>query len=211
MAMKLAVFGSTGGTGCKVVELALAQGVAVTAFARNPEKLTIKHRNLSVIHGDVTDFAAVERAVRGQDAVLSALGTPATTKTSARSQGTLNIIRAMEKTGVHRLVCLSSMGIGDSRDMLPFHYKYILVPLLLRQGFAEHELQENYVKQSQTQWTIVRPGAFTNGGRTGVYRHGLPVSDKTIKATVSRADVADFMLKQLADNTYINKAPWVSY
>jgi putative NADH-flavin reductase len=157
------------------------------------------------------DLASVEHAMQGQDAVLLALGTSALTKNTVRSEGTRNIIRAMERVGVRRLVCLSSIGVGDSRDMLPFHYKYLLVPLLLRQGFAEHELQEGCVKQSQTKWTIIRPGGFTNGDRTGVYRHGLPVSDKTIKARISRADVADFMLKQLVDNTYIHKAPWVSY
>ncbi len=209
--MKLLIFGSTGGIGRQLVEQALAQGHAVTAFARHPAKLDLKHANLKVTQGDVMDFAAVERAMQGQEAVLSALGTPALTKNTVRSEGTRNVIRAMEKTGLCRLVCLSSIGIGDSRDMLPFHYKYILVPLLLRQGFAEHELQEDCVKQSRTEWTIVRPGAFTNGDYTGVYRHGLPVSNKAIKAKISRADVADFMLKQLADNTYLHKAPWVSY
>lgn len=114
-------------------------------------------------------------------------------------------------SGVLRFVSLSSIGIGDSRAMLPFHYKYILVPLLLRQGFAEHELQEAFVKQSQTEWTIVRPGAYTNGGRTSAYRHGLSLSGKAVKAKISRADVADFMLKQLRGGTYLYKAPWVSY
>jgi putative NADH-flavin reductase len=210
--MKLLIFGSTGGIGRRLVEQALAQGHAVTAFARHPAKLDIEHANLKVAQGDVMDLAAVERAMQGQEAVLSALGTPALTKNTVRSEGTRNVIRAMEKTGVRRLVCLSSIGIGDSRDMLPFHYKYILVPLLLRQGFAEHELQEDCVKQSQTEWTIVRPGAFTNGNRTGVYRHGLPFSNgKAIKAKISRADVADFMLQQSTDHTYLHKAPWVSY
>ncbi len=209
--MKLLIFGSTGGTGRELVKQALENGHTVTAFARTPEKLDITHQNLLVVMGDVLDSAPVERAVEGQDAVISALGTPAMTKNTTRSEGTQNIIRAMEKLGVRRLVSLSSMGIGDSRDMLPFHYKYILVPLFLRQGFVEHELQDDRIKQSQTEWTIVRPGAVTNGDRTGVYRHGLPVSDKTIKAKISRADVADFMLKQLSDNTYLHKAPWVSY
>jgi putative NADH-flavin reductase len=188
-----------------------ALGHTVTAFVRNPAKLDLKHPNLRVVQGDVLDCAAVERAMSDQEAVLSALGTPALTKNTVRSEGTRNIIRAMETAGLRRLVSLSSIGIGDSQPMLPFHYKYIIVPLLLRQGFAEHELQEEYIKQSQTAWTIVRPGAFTNGGRTGVYRHGLPVSAPTIKAKISRADVADFMLKQLADNTYLHQAPWVSY
>ena len=112
---------------------------------------------------------------------------------------------------MRRLVRLSSLGVGNSRDMLPFHYEYILVSFLLRQGIAEHELQEGFVKQSRTDWIIIRPGAFTSGSRTGLYRHGFPVTDKTVKAKISRADVADLMLKQLTDNTYIRKTPGVSY
>jgi putative NADH-flavin reductase len=209
--VKLLIFGSTGSIGRQLVEQALAQGHAVTAFVRNPAKLDLKHSKLKVVQGDVLDYASVERAVPGQEAVLSALGTPAFTKNTVRSEGTRNIIRAMEKVGVRRLICLSSIGIGDSRRMLPFHYKYILVPLLLRQGFAEHELEENWIKQSQTDWTIIRPGAFTDGDRSGAYRHSLTITDKAIKAKISRADVADFMLKQLEDRTYLHQTPWISY
>jgi putative NADH-flavin reductase len=211
--MKLVIFGATGGSGRQIIEKALEQGHTVKAFARNPARLNGKQENpnVQVVQGDVMDTNAVEQAVQGADAVISALGTPATTKNTVRSQGTQNILRAMEKTGVQRFICLSSMGIGNSRDMLPFHYKYILVPLLLKQGFAEHELQENVVKQSRTQWTIVRPGELSDKAAKGVYRHGLPVVDKTIKSKVSRADVADFVLKQLSDETYLQQAPWVSY
>lgn len=209
--MNLLIFGASGSIGRQLVEQALAQGHTVTAFVRNPAKLDFTDARLHLTQGDVLDFAAVKRAMQGQEAVLSALGTPAFTKNTVRSEGTGNVIRAMEKAGLHRLICLSSIGIGDSRDMLPFHYKYVLVPLLLRQGFAEHELQEESVRQSQTTWTIVRPGAFTNGERTGAYRHGLPGAGNAIKAKISRADVADFMLRQLTDTTYLRKAPWVSY
>jgi putative NADH-flavin reductase len=209
--MKLLIFGSTGSIGRQLVEQALAQGHAVTAFTRNPARLNLKQANLKIVQGDVLDYPSVEQAVQGQEAVLSALGTPALTKNTVRSEGTRNIIRAMEQAGVRRLICLSSIGIGDSRRMLPFHYKYILVPLLLRQGFAEHELEEKWVKQSRTDWTIVRPGAFTNGDLTRAYRHSPIVSDKTIKAKISRADVADFVLKQLQDKTYLHQTPWISY
>jgi len=209
--MKLLIFGATGSIGRQLVEQALAQGHAVTAFVRNPAKLDLKHANLKVVQGDVLDYASVERAVPGHETVLSALGTPAMTKNTVRSEGTRNIIRAMEQAGVRRLICLSSIGIGDSRAMLPFHYKYILVPLLLRQGFAEHELEEVWVKQSQTDWTIVRPGAFTDGDRTGAYRHSPTPTGKAIKAKISRADVADFVLKQLNDHSYLYKTPWISY
>ena len=209
--MKLVVFGSTGSTGRKIVDLALARGHEVTAFARKPEALGLPHPKLRIAQGDVFDVAAVERAVQGQDAVLSALGTPARTKNTVRSEGTRNIVRAMEKVGVRRLISLSSLGIGDSRPMLPFVYKALVVPFFLRQGFAEHELQEENIRHSNVDWTIVRPGAYTNGALTGDYRHGLADKHATTKAKISRADVADFVLKQLGDSLYLHKAPWLSY
>lgn len=211
---KLLIFGSTGGTGRQLVEQALAQGYAVSAFARNPATVTIKHANLRIVQGDVMDFASVERAMQGQEAVLSAIGSPANKIGTVRSEGTRTIIRAMEKAGIQRFICQTSLGYGDSRDVLdrtPFYFKYFIVPFILRKGFADHALQEEYIRQSQLDWVIVRPGNLTDGNHTGAYRHGFPAADKAIRVEVSRADVADFMLKQLLDNTYLRKTPGVSY
>ncbi|MFL6468349.1 MAG: NAD(P)-dependent oxidoreductase [Pyrinomonadaceae bacterium] len=209
--MKIAIFGSTGSIGRELVKQALGKGYSVTAAAREPSKIDVKHENLCMVRADVMDKNAVESVVAQQDAILSALGTPALTRNTTRSQGTFHIIQAMEKLGVRRLISLSSLGVGDSRPMLPAFYKYILVPFLLRQGFADHEMQESYVNQSKVNWTIVRPGAYTNGKLTGVYKHGFPVTDSTIKAKISRADVADFMLKQLETSDYVRKSPGLSY
>jgi putative NADH-flavin reductase len=209
--MKLLIFGSTGSIGRQLVEQALAQGHTVTAFVRNPAKLDIEHPNLKIVRGDVMDFDAVEKAVQGQDAVLCSLGSGKNTKGTIRSEGTRQIIQAMEKAGVRRFICQTSLGIGDSQGNLNFFWKYIMFGFLLRQVFADHVIQENYVKQSRLDWTIVRPSAFTDGNRTGEYRHGFPGNDKTTKLEISRADVADFMLKQLTDNTYLHKTPGVSY
>jgi len=209
--MKLAIFGSTGGTGQQIVAQALKLGHAVTAFARSPEKLNQKHENLQAVKGDVMDFALVERTIQGQDAVLCALGLPPMKKTTLRANGTKNIIRAMEKTGVKRLVCQSALGVGDSSDIMPFHYKYLIVPLMLRHVFSDHEIQENYIKESQLDWIIARPGSLTNGERTGSYNHGFAVDSKTVTLKISRADVADFMLKQLTEDAYLYKTPGISY
>lgn len=209
--MKLLIFGATGGTGRQFVEQALEQGHTVTAFVRNPAKFNIKHANLQIVQGDVMEFASVEQAVKNQDVVFSTIGSPALSKNTVRSEGTRNIICAMEKTGIKRFISVSTFGVGDSREMLPFLYKYILVPLLLRHVFADHEVQENYIKQSRLNWTIVRPTALTNGSHTGEYKHGFPLTGKNLKNKISRADVADFMLKQLTDDTYIRKTPGLSY
>ncbi len=209
--MKLLIFGSTGGTGRELLKQALEQGYRVTACARNPAKIEdIKHASLQVIRGDVLDPAFVESAVAGQEAVLSTIGAGAE-RTTLRELGTRNIIAAMEKTGVRRLVCQSSLGVGDSRANLTFFAKHIIVSIILRYAFADHERQEAAVRQSSLDWTIVRPPHLTNGPRTGAYRHGFSTTDTRIKSKISRADVADFMLKQLVDGTYVHQTPGVWY
>lgn len=207
--MKVAVFGATGSVGRLIVGQALEEGHTVTAFARDPAKLGVEHPNLRVVQGDAMDPAAVENAVRGQGAIVCALGAGA--KGGIRAEGTRNIVRAMEKTGVRRLVCQSSLGVGDSRENLNFFWKYIMFGMLLRQAYADHVAQEGHVMQSGLDWTIVRPGAFTDGPRTGAYRHGFAPDDKAITHKVSRADVAEFMLKQLTDRSYLHKTPALSY
>jgi putative NADH-flavin reductase len=209
--MKLIVFGATRGVGRNFMEQALEAGHDVTAVVREPSKFELKHNNLQVVKGDVMDSASVEQVIKKHEAIISAIGSPASSNEKVRSEGTQNIIRAMEKNGIRRLISVSSLGVGDSKVMLPFLLKYLIVPLFLRKAFADHEIQENYIRQSNLDWTIIRPAGLTNGARTSVYRHGFPVTEKGLKSKISRADVADFMLKQLNDETYIRKTAGVSY
>jgi putative NADH-flavin reductase len=132
-------------------------------------------------------------------------------KTTTLSEGTTNIVRAMEKLGVKRFVCESSLGIGDSKGQLGFLYNYVLIPVLLRNIFADKEVQEKVIQESKLDWVIVRPAALTNGPRSGVYRSGFDATDKSIQTKISRADVADFMLGQLGGDAYLSKTPGVSY
>ncbi|MGD2083391.1 MAG: SDR family oxidoreductase [Chromatiales bacterium] len=207
--MKLLIFGSTGSIGRQLVGQALEQGHEVTAFARDPAKLDIRHAHLSVVQGDAMERTSVDRAVQGQDAVLCSLGAGA--KGGVRAGGTKTIIRAMENAGVRRFVCQSTLGVGDSWNNLSFFWKYVMFKGLLRQAYADHVAQEAYVKQSDLDWTIVRPAAFTDGSRTGEYRHGFPGTDRSTKLEISRADVADFMLRQLTDDRYLHGTPGLSY
>jgi putative NADH-flavin reductase len=212
--MKILIFGASGGTGVQLVEQALQQGHSVTAFVRNPEKLQSKDSNLKVIQGDVMDLVTVQQAIYGQDAVMCSIGSPANKNGTVRSTGTKNIVVAMEKAGIRRFVCQTSLGYGDSREVLdrtPFYFKYIIVPFILRKGFADHALQENHVRNSRLDWIIVRPGNLTDGKLTGKYKHGFLANAKDIKVKISRADVAHFMLRQLKDDTYLNKTPGLSY
>ncbi len=209
--MKLVVFGATRGVGRNFMKQTLDAGHNITAVVREPSKLELKHNNLQVAKGDVMDFASVEQVIKDHEAVISSIGSPPLKNDKVRSEGTQNIIRAMEKNNIRRLISVSSLGVGDSKVMLPFLLKYFIVPFFLKNAFADHEIQENYIRQSNLDWTIIRPASLTNGGRTEVYRHGFPVTEKGLKLKISRADVADFMLKQLNDNTSIHKTPGISY
>ena len=132
-------------------------------------------------------------------------------RTSTLSDGTKNIVRAMEKLDVKRFICESSLGIGDSKGQLGLLFNYLMIPVLLRNIFADKEIQEQVIKQSHLDWVIVRPGRLTNGPRTGNYKSGFSTTDKSIQAKISRADVADFMLQQLTAEAYLKKTPGVSY
>ena len=207
--MNIVIIGSTGSIGRELVKQALARGHGVTAFARDPAKLHMENHGLTVAKGDVMDQASIEQVMPGHDAVISALG--AGGKGGVRAAGTRNLIEVMQKCGVRRFVSLSSLGVGESRRNLNFLWKYIMFGLLLRRAYADHVLQEEHVKNSDLDWTIVRPGAYTDGERTGDYRHGFSTTATDLKLKISRADVADFMLNQLTDDSYLRMTPGISY
>jgi putative NADH-flavin reductase len=208
--MRLLIFGPTGGTGRELVVQALGRGHSVTAFARDPAALE-ERDGLRIVAGDVLDPAAVRAVVPGHDAVLCALGKPATSPGRLRSEGTANIIRAMASGGPDRLVCQSTIGVGDTREQLPPLYRYLLVPTLLRRTFAEHERQEAIVGSSDLEWTIVRAGALTDGARTGNYRHGFPPSDRALEFKIARGDVAEFTLETVEHGRHLREATSISY
>ena len=210
--MKILIIGATGGTGRAIVEQALDQGHAVTAFVRNPSKVTIKREQLVVVKGNVLDYDSVDHAVQGHDAVVSALGHKQFfLKNTILSDGVKNIIRAMEKHKVKKLIFESSLGVGDSSGELGFYYTLFVIPFIIFFYYKDKELAERCIMESSLDWTIVRPGQLTNGKRRGVYREGLNVGNWFSTVRISRADVADFMLKQLTDNSYLKKTPGVAY
>ena len=207
--MNIVIIGSTGSIGRELIKQALARGHLVTAFARDPAKLHMENQNLKITKGDVMDQASIEQVMAGQDAVISALG--AGGKGGVRAAGTRNLIEVMQKCGVRRFISLSSLGVGASRRNLNFLWKYLMFGLLLRRAYADHVLQEEHIVNSDLDWTIVRPAAYTDGEHTGDYRHGFPATATGLKLKISRADVAEFMLNQLSDDSYLRMAPGISY
>ena len=210
--MKLLIIGGTGGTGKELIEQALEQGHSLTALVRNPEKVNIAHKDLSVINGNILDFDKVQGVVAGQDAVLSALGHKRFfIKTNILSEGTKNIIHAMEMHNVNRFICITSLGIDDSRFKLGLYYTLFVIPVIVFFYFLDKGKQEKLIRSSKLNWTIVRPGHLTNGKKRGIYKHGANAGSYILTKMISRADLAHFILCRLSDTNYLHKTPCVTY
>lgn len=210
--MKVIVFGSTGTIGRHLLSQALDQGHEVTAFCRDAQNLNgLQHPNLQVAVGNVLEPADVARALQGQEAVIVCLGSGKSRKSTIRSAGTRVVISEMQRAGLKRLICQTTLGNGDSRHNLNFFWKHIMFGWYLKQVYLDHELQERLVMQSQLDWTIVRPSAFTDGPHTKQYLHGFSPEDRRISLKISRADVADFLLRQLDSVRYLHQTPGLSY
>lgn len=207
---RITVFGGTRGVGRQVVEQALEAGHQVTVLARDPSRMDRKHPHLEVVAGDALNELDVARAIRGSDAVFVALGAPALSTSRIRSEGTRTIVHAMESLGVRRLICLSLLGAGESRKRLPFFYRWVIFPTYLRRPVADHERQERVVAASSLDWTVVRPPNLTDAPRTGDYEEGFDGLDG-LSLSISRADVADLMLRELESPRYLRRTVGIAY
>lgn len=212
--MKVVIFGATGATGRMLIAGALERGHVVTAVARNAALVEIQHTHLTVMQGNVLDAASVSRAVAHQDAVLWAVG--GSNALSQRRQpsevctvGTGLILDAMQRHGIRRIISLSSWGIGESRARVPFHFRYLILPLVLKTELADKAGQEQLLRQSDRNWTIVRPSRLTDGPATGRYRAAEQLAFP-FNAHLARADLADFMLRQLDDDRFVRKVCEIS-
>ena len=205
--LHILIIGATGGTGRQLVRQALELGHQVAAFVRTPARLKVEHPNLRIVKGNVLDYASLESAVRGQNVVVCALGHKRWFyPNKILSEGTGNILRAMKTCDVPRLVCESSLGIGNSVGRLGLLYTFFVIPLILPFIFWDKVRQEKLIAESGVDWVIVRPAVLTNGAARGSYRHGPNLGNFLRTNRISRADVADFMLKQLTDDTYLGTA-----
>ncbi len=205
--MDIIVFGATGRTGKELVKQALEQGHNVTAFVRDVLRSPFKHKNLQLYQGNVLNPAQVNLAVKGHEAVLSALGNSAGSKNKTIcSEGAENIINAMERHRIKKFVVESAYGVYDTRQK--FYSKTLW--WVVKSNMQDKERMEMIVASSKIDWVIVRPVALTNKSKTGRYRAGENIKTG-FWPTISRADTADFMLKALTDDTYLHKTPTITY
>ena len=207
--MKIVIFGATGKTGSLLVEQALAKGHQVTAYVRNPQSIKIENKNLKIVVGNLTETLKLKDALAGAEACFSTLGGNSLTKRSPELVlGIDNIVRVAEQEVVPKFIYLSSFGAGDSKKLMPAVMRFFVVDLMLRVPLADHNLNEQRIMSSKLHWTIVRPGGLNDKPLTGSFNHGTE-KFKQGKTSISRADVAAFMLKQLEDSTYSKKAVWL--
>ncbi len=208
--MKLAIFGAAGRTGIPLVQQALEGGNDVVALVRTPSKLAIGNERLTVVQGDVANLADVERVVQGADAVLSVLGHVKDSEPDILTKAIRNIITAMDKYDVKRLVSLSGASVYAPQDKPKLVNRLIKFFTQATTGSLLKDAEQHFtaLQNSDVDWVVVRGPILNEGPHTGTYRVGWTGVNTGIR--VSRADIADFMLKQVTDTTYLRQAPLIS-
>jgi putative NADH-flavin reductase len=204
------VIGASRGVGLESVKSALAAGYEVRAFARSAPSIAITHPKLTKIAGDALSPADVSAAVRGVDAVIQSIGTASVTDlvfgTTLFSNSTRVMVEAMQEAGVRRLLMVTGAGAGNSRGRTSLLYDNVVFPLVLRRIYDDKDIAEDIVAKSALDWTIARPGLLTSGPATGRYQVLTDVKDWR-GGFISRADVAEFLLKSIDDASLFGKTP----
>ena len=207
--MKVVVFGSTGGTGKEVVQQALEAGHEVTAVARNPSAIIMQHERLTVLQGNVLLPESLTQAVNGQDAVVFVVGAANRSPTQIYSVGILNVLLAMHDANVRRLICVSASGLDPGVWIQKLIAKHLLW-WIFQYGYADMSRMETIAKASGMDWTIIRPPRLTNGEHSGKYQVAVN-KQLTNGWFLSRADLADYIVKHLRDSSIYRSKVELAY
>ncbi len=204
------IIGASRGIGLEAVKAALKAGHSVRALARSARRMRVEHAKLEKMPGDARDMATVKRALTGVDAIIQSLGVSFGPEmilgpTRLFSKATRVLVTAMEEAKVKRLICVTGFGPGDSRDCGGLLFGAAAY-LLLGRVYDDKALQERIVRRSKLDWVIVRPVILTDGRKTKAYR-ALVNSRRWRWGFISRADVADFLVKQIDDDAFLHKTP----
>jgi uncharacterized protein YbjT (DUF2867 family) len=208
---KILVLGATGGTGRSIVKQALARGNEVTVLVRSPEKAG-NLKGVKVVAGDARDERTLRQSLKGQDAVISALGTPASPfrEVTLLSTATRALVSAMKAEHVSRLVCITGIGAGDSKGHGGFMFDNVIYPLLLSKMYADKNRQEAIVKDSGLDWVLVRPSVL-NDKPGGHAIRALTDFSSFHGGTIARSDVAGFVLDQVRNDSWLHRAPLITW
>lgn len=208
---KILVLGATGGTGRLIVRQAVSRGHDVAALVRSPEKGR-DLKGIRLVFGDARDDNVLREALQGRDTVISALGTPASPfrDVTLLSTATRALVRAMNEAHVSRLVAITGMGAGDSVGHGGLLFDRLIFPLLLRHVYADKNRQEAIVRASGLAWTLVRPSVLNDKPGRGEVRALTDLSGFH-GGTISREDVASFVLDEVRDDVWVHRAPLVTW
>ncbi|MGE7368773.1 NAD(P)-dependent oxidoreductase [Neorhizobium sp. NPDC001467] len=208
---KITILGATGPTGRHIVSQALRGGYDVTALVRSLAKAS-DMQGARLVVGDARDETALLQAIHGSDAVISALGTPASPfrAVTLLSSVTKSLVKAMEAENVSRLVAISGIGAGDSRGHGGFAFDRVIFPLLLRHVYADKNRQEAVIRQSGLDWTIVRPAVLNNKPARNAVR-ALTDLSQFHGGQVSREDVAKFVLDEVQEKVWSRQSPLIAW
>ena len=203
--MKVLVLGATGGTGRLIVRDAVVKGHSVVALVRSMARADLPGAEL--IEGDARNENILGRALDGCDAVVSALGTGiGFRKVSLLTEATRALVTAMTRGGVRRLVCISALGVGDSRGHGGFVFDRLFQPLLLGPAYKDKNRQEAAIRASSLDWVVVRPAMLTDEPARGSVRAVTDLAGIN-GGKIARADVARFVVDQLTTDTWLRRTP----
>ncbi|SCX23610.1 putative sugar epimerase YhfK [Agrobacterium sp. DSM 25558] len=203
--------GATGATGRLIVSTAIAKGYEVAALVRSKAKAA-DLAGAELIEGDARDPAALTRAIAGCDAVISSLGTAMSPfrEVTLLSTATRALVDVMEQQNSRRLVCITGLGAGDSRGHGGFFFDRLFLPLMLRKVYEDKNRQEDAIRASTLDWTIVRPTVLNDKPARGGIKALTDLSG-VHGGTIARADVAEFVVQQLATDTWLRKVPLITW
>lgn len=208
--MKIAVLGASAGIGLQCTRLALQQGHEVVTLSRRVVPLP-DHAQLTRVQGSATDARAVRSAVEGAEAVLVTLGVKSPLPTTMFSDSSRILLQVLKEIGSSpTLIVLTGFGAGDSWSYNSFPVR-ILFTLVLKQVYEDKAVQEQRIAAGYPRWEIVRPGRLTNGSMTGRYRVLDTLVEGMKVGAISRADVAQFLVAQAEQPTYLGKYPALTY
>lgn len=209
--MRVLVLGATGGAGRLIVGEAREKGHAVVALVRSQAN-AVGLAGAELVEGDARDEGALTRAIAGCDAVISSLGTAISPfrEVTLLSTATRALVAVMARQNVRRLVCITGMGAGDSRGHGGFFYDWLFQPLLLRKVYEDKDRQEDVIRASALDWIIVRPTLLNDEPARGGVRALTDLSG-VHGGKIARADVADFVVQQLTADTWLRKAPLITW
>jgi len=209
--MKVVIFGASKGIGLATVRRALEAGYEVRAFARSASSIPDEHPNLEKMDGDALDPAVVRAAIGPDDVVIQTLGVSLSPRNvispiTLFSKATRVLVDAMNAVGAKRLICVTGFGAGDSAGRGSFFYQAFGRQGLLKRAYDDKDVQEWIIRRSGLDWTIARPGILTDGPHTGSYQV-LTDPEEWRLGKIARANVADFVVEQVASDQYIGETP----